>query len=158
MSATQGIVGRRFPSISGKALSGEVVHFPEDLAGAPALLLCAYRRGTQADADLWAAFAERELPALAVWELPIIPSLVWRPMKGWIDGGMRGGVPPGLWSRVVTIYDDGGRARSFVGDGGGLHTQVVLLDADGVVAFHDAGGFRDDAAERLAAAAAALRD
>ena len=157
MSATQAIVGRRFPSISGKALSGEVVYFPEDLAGAPALLLCAYRRGTQADADRWAAFAERELPVLAVWELPIIPSLVWRPMKGWIDGGMRGGVPPRLWSRVVTIYDDGGRARAFVGDGGGLRTQVVLLDAAGVVAFHDAGGFRDDAAERLAAAAAALR-
>jgi len=33
----------------------------------------------------------------------------------------------------------------------------VLLDSAGVVAFHDAGGFRDDAAERLAAAAAALR-
>ena len=158
MSAAPGIVGLRFPSIAGKALSGEIVHFPEDVAGAPALLLCAYRRGTQADADRWAAFAGRELPSLAVWELPIIPSLVWRPMKGWIDGGMRGGVPPRLWSRVVTIYDDGGRARAFIGDGGGLRTQVVLLDAAGVVAFHDAGGFRDDAAELLTAAAAALRD
>ena len=158
MSAPPDIVGRRFPSVSGKALSGEVVRLPEDVAGAPALLLCAYRRGTQADADRWAAFAERELPGLAVWELPIIPSLVWRPLQGWIDGGMRGGVPPGLWSRVVTIYDDGGPVRAFVGDGGGFRTQVVLLDAQGVVAFHDSGGFRDDAAERLAAAAAALRD
>ena len=158
MSSAPGIAGLRFPSVSGKALSGEIVHFPEDLAGAPALLLCAYRRGTQADADRWAAFAERELPSLAVWELPIIPSILWRPMKGWIDGGMRGGVPPGLWSRVVTIYDDGDRARTFVGDGGGWRTQVVLLDAAGVVAFHDAGGFRDDAADRLAAVAATLRD
>jgi hypothetical protein len=34
----------------------------------------------------------------------------------------------------------------------------VLLAATGVVAFHDAAGFGDEAAERLAAAAAALHD
>ena len=156
MSATQAIVGRRFPSISGKALSGEVVYFPEDLAGAPALLLCAYRRGTQADADRWAAFAERELPVLAVWELPIIPSLVWRPMKGWIDGGMRGGVPRELWSSVITLYEEGGVARAFLGDEGGNRAQVVLLDDAGVVAFHDSGGFRKTAARRLASAVGRL--
>ena len=105
------IIGRRFPSVAGRALSGEVVHVPEDLAGAPALLLCAYRRGTQDDVDLWAAFAGQRLPYLAVYELPIISSRVWRPLRGWIDGGMRGGVPPDLWTHVVTLYDDGTRAR-----------------------------------------------
>jgi hypothetical protein len=156
MSGPRDIVGRRFPSAAGRALSGEMVRFPEDLVGAPALLLCAYRRGAQDDVDLWAAFAERRLPGLVVYELPIISSRVWRPFQGWIDGGMRGGVPPGLWAHVVTLYEDGVRARSFIGDGGGPRAQVVLLDAAGVVAFTDAGGFREDAAERLAAAAAAL--
>jgi hypothetical protein len=74
--ARRDILGRRFPSVSGRALSGGIVRFPDDLVGAPALLLCAYRRATQADADRWAAFVERELPALATYELPIIPSLV----------------------------------------------------------------------------------
>jgi hypothetical protein len=120
------------------------------------LLLCAYRRGTQADVDRWAAFAARELSGLAAYELPIISSRVWRPLQGWIDGGMRGGVPPAQWARVVTVYEDGTRARAFVGDGGGWRTQVVLLDAAGVVAFHDAAGFTEEAAARLAAAAAAL--
>ncbi len=83
---------------------------------------------------------------------------MWRPLQGWIDGGMRGGVPPGQWDHVVTLYEDGARARAFVGDGGGMRAQVVLLDAAGVVAFHDAGGFRDDAAAALVAAVAALRD
>jgi len=151
-----GILGRRFPSVTGRALSGEVVHFPEDLAGAPALLLCAYRRGTQADADRWAAFAERELTGLAVYELPIIPSPVWRPLQGWIDAGMRGGVPASLWSSTVTLYGQGAAARDFIGDSGGLRTQVVLLDDAGVVAFHDAGGFSEEAAARLEAAVAAL--
>jgi hypothetical protein len=156
MTGAGRIVGRRFPAVAGRALSGEVVRFPDDLAGAPALLLCAYRRGTQADVDRWAAFAARELSGLAAYELPIISSRVWRPLQGWIDGGMRGGVPPAQWARVVTVYEDGTRARAFVGDGGGWRTQVVLLDAAGVVAFHDAAGFTEEGAARLAAAAAAL--
>ncbi len=143
--------GRRFPSVAGVALSGDHVRFPEDTLGAPALLLCAYRRGTQADIDRWAAFAARELPQLAVYELPIIPALVWRPLQGMIDGGMRGGVPRAQWSRVVTLYEEGAKARAFIGDGGGNRAQVLLLDAAGKVAFHDAGGFRQSAARRLAA-------
>jgi hypothetical protein len=150
------LLGRRFPSVAGHALSGELVRFPEDVLGAPALLLCAYRRLTQQDVDQWAAFAARELPGLVVYELPIIPALVWRPLQGWIDGGMRGGVPRLQWSHVVTLYDHGSTAKAFLGDGGGAGTQVVLLDADGAVAFHDAGGFRESAAAALAAAAARL--
>ncbi len=150
------LVGRRFPSVAGRALSGELVRFPEDVLGAPVLLLCAYRRGTQADIDRWAAFAGRELPELAAYELPIIPALVWRPLQGLIDGGMRGGVPRGQWSRVVTLYDQGAKARDFLGDSGGNRAQVVLLDAAGVVAFHDAGGFRAPAAAALEGAARAL--
>jgi hypothetical protein len=156
MTSTSDVVGRRFPDVAGTSLSGEVVHFPADLAGSPALLLCAYRRGTQTDVDRWAGFAARELPGLAVYELPIIPAFVWRPLQGWIDGGMRGGVPSAQWARVVTLYEDGGRAKEFIGDGGGSRTQVVLLDADGVVVFHDAGGYRDEAAAALAVVAATL--
>ena len=152
----QDILGRRFPSVSGRALSGDVVRFPEDLAGAPALLLCAYRRGTQADADRWAAFVERRFPDLATYELPIIPSPLWRPLQGWIDGGMRGGVPPSLWSTTVTLYGQGATAREFIGDSGGLRTQVVLLDPTGVVVFHDAGGFSEEGAAALAAAVETL--
>jgi hypothetical protein len=156
LTGAPGIVGRLFPSVTGTALSGELVRIPEDFAGAPVLLLCAYRRGTQADVDRWAAFAERRLSGLAVRELPIIASPLWRPLQGWIDGGMRGGVPPSLWGRVVTLYAQGAAARAFIGDGGGQRAQVVLLDAAGVVAFHDAGGFGDGTAEALAGAVAAL--
>jgi len=150
--------GRHFPSVAGIALSGERVRFPEDTLGAAALLLCAYRRGAQTDIDRWAAFAGRELPRLTVFELPIIPALIWRPLQGLIDGGMRGGVPRAQWSHVVTLYEEGAKARAFIGDGGGDRAQVVVLDAAGMVAFHDAGGFRESSARRLAAALAAMAD
>jgi hypothetical protein len=149
-------LGRRFPSVAGQALSGETVRIPEDLIGAPALLLCAYRRGTQPDIDRWAAFAGREAAWLAVYELPIIPSVVWRPFQGMIDGGMRGGVPRRQWSSVVTLYEQGGKARAFLGDHGGLHATVVLLDADGVVTFFETGGYREATAKGLVEAVRAL--
>ncbi len=149
-------VGRRFPSVAGQALSGETVRIPEDLLGAPALLLCAYRRGTQPDIDRWAAFAGREFPWLAVYELPIIPSVVWRPFQGMIDGGMRGGVPRRQWSHVVTLYGQGAKARAFLGDGGGLRANVVLLDADGVVTYCENSGYREAAAGALSQALRAL--
>ena len=153
---TSPLAGRRFPSVTGGALSGAPVRIPEDLLGAPALLLCAYRRGTQSDIDRWAAFAARELPHLAVFELPILPALIWRPLQGWIDGGMRGGVPQAQWSSVVTLYEDGAKARAFIGDGGGNRAQVLLLDAACLVAFHVAGGFRESGARGMAAALAAM--
>jgi hypothetical protein len=69
---------------------------------------------------------------------------------------MRGGVPASLWSSTVTLYGQGAAAREFVGNSGGLRTQVVLLDGAGAVAFHDGEGFSDTGAARLKAAVAAL--
>ncbi len=154
--ADSAVTGRCFPSLTGTALSGEAVRFPEDVLGAPALLLCAYRRGSQVNVDRWTGLAAQRLPGLPFYELPIIRGRVWRPFQDWIDGGMRGGVPRRQWSRVATIYDDADQAKDFIGDGGGPRAQVLLLDAAEVFVFHDCGGFREAAAGRLTAAADAL--
>lgn len=65
-----------------------------------------------------------------------------------------GGVPRAQWSHVVTLCEDGAKARAFIGDGGDDRAQVVVLDSSGTVPFHDAGGFRESSARRLAAALA----
>lgn len=149
-------LGRRFPVVRGTALSGERVRLPHDLLGAPALLLVAYRRQAQGDVDAWMAMARREAPGLRVVELPVIPAIIWRPLQGWIDGGMRGGVPRPQWSNVVTVYEDGAIVRDFVRDPGAPVATAVLLDAGGVVRVAETGGFSDAAAERLAAALTTL--
>jgi hypothetical protein len=140
---------RRFPSVGGTSLARRPVRLPDDLAGAPAVLLVAYRRGTQSDIDRWARFLRAEAPATASLEVPVIPSLVWRPFAELIDGGMRGGVPSGQWSSVVTVYADGAAVREFLGDPGGLSALVVLLDAAGVVRWFHAGGFAPTAGREL---------
>jgi len=151
-------VGRRFPEVAGQALSRERVRLPGDLAGAPAVLLVAYERRTQDDIDRWSAFLEREIPELAAYEVPTIPSLVWRPLSSWIDAGMRGGVPHELWSRVVTLYEDGAKVRAFLGDRRGGRAHVTLLDADGVVRWFAAEGFSEAAGQSLLRALAGVPD
>lgn len=142
-------VGHLLPPVAGNSLAGREVRFPESLAGRPAVLLVAYRRGTQEDVDRWIGFLTREAPGLTFFEVPTIASPVWRPLSRWIDGGMRGGVPRESWPAVVTLYEDAPRLRDFLGDRGGLSTHVVLLDREGRVAWFDAGGFRDEAGRGL---------
>jgi hypothetical protein len=142
-------VGLTLPTVAGHALSGARVAFPDDLAGRPAVLLVAYRRGTQSDVDRWTAYLEAKAPRLVRYEVPTISSGVWRPLAGWIDSGMRSGVPKAAWSSVVTLYDDASKLRDFLGDYGGYTTHVVLLDKTGKVAWFSAGGFNDRAAASL---------
>ena len=137
-------VGRRFPSVGGTALSGEDVRFPDDTAGAPAVLLVAYQRTAQDDVSSWLEFLESHEPDLTVYEVPTIPALAYRPWAGWIDNGMRKGVPRTLWPRVVTLYGEGGPVRDFLGGSRFVGASVVLLDADGVVRWFGAQGFTPD--------------
>ncbi len=157
-AAAPAAVGRIFPSVTGRSLAGESVRIPEAFAGAPVVLLVAYRRGTQADTDRWIEMLRRDCPAVRFLEVPTIPNVVWRPLAGWIDNGMRRGVPQAMWPSVVTIYQDGGAVRELLGDEGGLTTHVTVLDAAGRVAWLHAKGYDPEAAAGLRAAVAGASD
>jgi len=148
------LLGKTLPSVVGNSLEGNPVRFPEDQRGQRVLLLVAYRRGTQADIDRWIGWVRREAPDLLFYEVPAIAGLAWRPMAGWIDSGMRGGVPRESWSKVATLYADAPRLKEFLGDSGGYRTHALLLDAEGKVLWYDDRGFTDEGAASLAAALA----
>jgi len=145
----QGSELRVFPTVTGTALDGATVELPTHVLGAPAVLLVAYQRKTQGDVDRWLAFLDARHPEVARLELPTITSAVWRPLAGWIDSGMRRGVPQRLWSQVVTLYADARTVRDFVGDSGRPVTHVVVLDAEGRVVWAANGGFSTSSAETL---------
>jgi len=142
-------VGKRLPSISGETLSRLKVRFPDDLVGSPAVLLVAYRRGTQHDLDLWIEFLSLKAPQLVWYEVPTIPSLIWRPLAGWIDSGMRSGVPQDKWPSVVTLYEDAAKLRDFIGDNGRNLTHLVVLSSDGTVVWFNPNGYSEEAASEL---------
>lgn len=125
-------------------MSRERIRLPEHLAGKPAVLLVAYRRDTQEDVDRWLQFLANDWPQVTRYEVPTIAGIIWRPLAGWIDSGMRGGVPENKWSSVVTLYGrDAARLRDFLGDYGVPSAHVVVLDANGMVVWFNAEGYSD---------------
>jgi len=133
-------VSETFPSVEGKALSGETWRLPEDLAGAPAILLIGYKQNAQFDIDRWLiAFAMVGVQT-KVLEVPTIEGLAPGVFSGQIDGGMRSGIPEPVWEAVVTIYGDAPEVVEFTGNENGLNARVLVLDPEGrVVFFHDRG-------------------
>lgn len=133
--------GTAFPRVRGETLSGEARTLPDDLAGRPAVLLVGYVQRAQFDLDRWlVALAQARTPAQVV-EVPTIDGLVPTAISGWIDSGMRSGIPSEDWGSVITVY--GEQAAAIVERTGNTeprNARVFLLDAKGAVAwFHDRG-------------------
>lgn len=146
-----GPVGQTFPGVTGEALSGEAVSIPGDYAGAPAIVLVAPSKESQADADKWIV-ALRPRKDVVFVETPVLGSLITRMMQGFINGKMRGGEPRDMWPRIVPMYKDGDKLGEFFGDHGATLTYVVVIDGDGVIRAFSTSGFSDAAlADALAA-------
>jgi len=132
--------GERFPVVNGKSLDGTEVQFPTVGSGKPLLLLIGYEQSTQFDLDRWIMGISDSGLAVRAYEVPTIPGMVPGMFSGWIDGGMRRGIPREDWGGVATLYADGARVAAFTGNQDGLPGRIVLLDGNGVVVFfHDRG-------------------
>lgn len=133
--------GEMFPAVTGTSLQGHEVELPEAFAGAPVILLVGYLQETQFDIDRWLMGLLMADAPVPFYELPTIPGLAPTAISGWIDEGMRSGIPEEDWGAVVTCYgSDAEPIAELTGTDGGRNARVLLLDADGrVVWFHDRG-------------------
>lgn len=135
-------VGEPFPEVSGEALDGTKWRIPQELVGNPAILLIGFVQDSQFDIDRWLlgiVQAETPVPFL---ELPTIPGLAPRMFKGSIDEGMRRGIPAEDWRGVVTLWrDDAGSIVEWTGNELPKNARVVLLDAEGRVAWFTDRGY-----------------
>lgn len=148
---TSKLIGQVFPTASAKDLSKHVQHIPADYAGAPILVLVTPSKGSQPDADRWIAYL-RARPTVRFREIPVIPSVIARAMQGFINGQMRGGLPKDMWTRVVPLYKDGGRVKTFFGSYSDKVAWAMVLDPHGVIRwFHAAGYSEETAAESVRA-------
>ncbi len=143
-------VGEAFPSVDGESLEKIETRLPESLAGKPAVLLIGYKQKTQFDIDRWLMGLLQAGIGIGgaqgidahLLEVPTIPGLVPTMASGWIDDGMRSGIPREDWASVVTLY--GGAAEPVVemtGNENGRLARVVVLDADGTVVWFDDEGY-----------------
>lgn len=134
-------VGEAFPVVQGESLEKEAVVLPEAVAGEVAVLLVGYKQNTQFDIDRWLMGLLQAGVEARIYELPTIPGLVPTLISGWIDNGMRSGIPEEDWGAVVTFYGDAADPiAELTGTENGRNTRVLVLDRQGqIVWFSDVG-------------------
>jgi len=156
-------VGEAFPSVVGESLEGVETRLPESLSGRPAVLLVGYLQRTQFAIDrslmgLMQAGVGTEIDA-ALLEIPTIPGLAPTIASGWIDDGMRSGIPREDWGAVVTLYGDAARpVVEMTGNENGRLTRVIVLDAEGDVVWFDDEGYSARKALEVAGVVRGLSD
>ncbi|MBL8803125.1 MAG: hypothetical protein JNN27_14065 [Planctomycetes bacterium] len=131
-------LGESFPRVEAQSLAGEPVQLPPPQA---CVLLIGYVQKAQFDLDRWLLGLLQADLGLRIYEVPTIPGLLASGASGWIDDGMRSGIPPEDWKSVVTVY--GSKAEpiaKLTGNEPTRNGRVLLLDAEGRVQWmHDRG-------------------
>jgi hypothetical protein len=135
------LIGLPFPGITCLSLAGDTLTFPDAAMGKPTLLVVAFEQQAQSQADSWRKPWQARF-GLGVshgfFELPVINTF-WRPVSGWIDGGMRSGIPAELHPNVATYYGPRREYYKALGAGDRSLAYAYLLDSQGIVRFAQAG-------------------
>ena len=137
----------RFPQLTSENLNGKKLNLPGDFEGDLNLLLIAFQQVQQIAVNSWLPEAEElanRYPSFRYYELPTIGK-GYRLIRGFIDGGMRAGIPdPATRERTITLYVD---KRDFMD---ALELPVddtiyaLLVNRQGDVIWRAEGEFDDD--------------
>ena len=151
--------GETFPSVVGQSLEKQRIEIPEALAGEPAVLLIGYKQKTQFDIDRWMMGLIQAGVGEQIVEVPTIPGLLPSFASGWIDDGMRSGIPQEDWGSVVTLYGEAARpVAELTGTQRARLTRVIVLDSEGRVVWFDDKGYSPRKALAVAALVSKLVD
>lgn len=131
-----------FPTLSSTALDGRKVTLPDDCTDHVTLVFIAFRREAQSMIDSWAEPFEEVFgadPRVLVYEVPMIGSLTGRLMGGFIDAGMRSGIPDARHRYVVTWYGNSERYKNILGMDDLSAAYLFLLDKNGRIRWRGKG-------------------
>ena len=145
----------RFPGVKGDNLNGRAFEIPSGLDAPINVLLVAFYREQQAEVDTWLETA-RELTQdhanVEYYELPTING-AWGLVRGWIDGGMRSGIPAFAGrERTITIYTDTEKFRTLAGIDDPKRIWVGVVDRAGRVFWSARGPATPDRLNELRSA------
>jgi hypothetical protein len=128
------LIGKLFPPILAKTLSGQKINFPDDVMGKFSVLVLAFEGKTQSQADSWTSAVSQKYPQNEInyYEIPMI-SGNYGLVSGFIDGGMRAGVDQKLHKSVATYYGELEWYKTFLNIVVTDQVYVFLLDKDGKI-------------------------
>lgn len=112
-------------------MQGEKVAIPEKFEGKNTLLLVGYVQRAQFDIDRWILGALQADINVEIVEVPTISGMLPQMVQGFIDNGMRSGIPKSDWGSVVTVYEDASKIIAALGNERPQSAYAVLLDRQG---------------------------
>jgi hypothetical protein len=153
LDSPQSAVGDTFPTLTAETLAGSEKTLPAAAAGTVTLITLAFERAAQDQIDAWAEpfleeFADNR--GISYFEVPMLKS-EYKAMSGFIDGGMRGGIPQDRHDNVMTFYGDITPYRQALGMGDAEAAYVFLVDRNGVIQFAGQGAPTTDRLDRMLA-------
>ncbi|WP_165077088.1 hypothetical protein [Methanogenium sp. MK-MG] len=134
--STPMVTGFRFPKISAETLSGKRKTLPDAASGAPALIVVAFVREAQDMINSWLIPVKEEFQGsekIAIYEIPVISSAIWRPMRRIIDTGMRSGIPDAEHDYVMTVYSSASELTGPLEITDQSSAYLYLIDRDGII-------------------------
>ena len=120
-----------FPSVRGNSLNKESIRIPDSYRGKVALLLVGYTQKAQFDIDRWILGALQADVKAEIVEVPTIAGMMPQMVQGFIDNGMRSGIPKSDWASVVTVYEDAPKIIEALGNERPQSAYAVLLNREG---------------------------
>jgi ATP10 protein len=135
-SPREALVNTAFPEIKATTLSKQNIVFPKDVLGKPTIICIAFVGAAQSLVDTWTTPILAKYPNQEVnyYEVPMIKT-GYKFMRGFIDGGMRSGVPKALHGNVATYYGDLKTYKSDMKVEDVKSCYVFLLDKTGVIQY-----------------------
>ncbi|MDJ0792432.1 MAG: hypothetical protein QNJ71_11090 [Acidimicrobiia bacterium] len=144
-----------FPTVEGSSLSKTRHRLPETLEHEVNLLMIAFQQRQQGDVESWVPLAgdlAAEFDGFGAYELPVIPR-GYRPFAGFIDGGMRAGIPdPAVRAATITLYIDRNTFMQSLEIPDTESIVPMLVRPSGEILWRTTGRFRQDAGDELRAA------
>ena len=143
-------IGDKFPTVSAKKLTGEVIVVPDAFLGERHLLMIGYKQNAQFDIDRWLVGINQLGLKVPITELPTISGMIPAMVSSQIDEGMRKGIPTADWASVATVYDGAEKIVRFLGNEKPNSAYLVLLDINGNVVWKYHEGYSVTSLNELA--------
>ena len=132
---------RPFPVVRGSNLNQKEVTLPDDFKGSVTVVLVGYQQRAQFDIDRWILGLLQANAPVKIVEVPTIAGMVPQMVQGFIDSGMRSGIPKEDWASVVTVYEDASKIVEAIGNERPQSAHVLLLNKNGEIAWSSNRGY-----------------
>lgn len=157
ISTPSDLTMRYFPHVRGNSLIKEEVQIPDDFQGKVTVLLNGYQQKAQFDIDRWILGLLQLDTPVEIVEVPTIAGMIPQMVQGFIDSGMRSGIPKEDWASVVTVYEDAEKIVQAIGNERPQSAHVMLLNKEGQIVWSSNRGYSAQQVKDLDSVARSLR-